>query len=366
MTMRRLLALAAGALAFAGCQREQETLVSAGNEPVITVGPENLAVTQILELRSGPPVSGSLEPQRAATVRAQVSGAVLRSHAREGADVKRGALLAELDDTAVRDAFLSAQSQMRSAESALELARRNAERTERLAAAGALSERELENARLDLTNAEGAVADARARLSSAREQLDDTRVRAPFTGIVSERQANAGDVVQVGSALFTVVDPRSLRLEASVPADQIGRLRIGTPVEFVVSGLSRRITGKIERINPVVEPTTRQVRIYVGIPNVEQQLAAGLFAEGRVAIDTKRAVAVPLTAVDARGTTPVLHVLKGGRVALVEVRLGVRDEVAELVEVLAGAAAGDTVLLGSAQGVTPGSRVRVLQEEAAR
>jgi hypothetical protein len=68
--------------------------------------------------------------------------------------------------------------------------------------------------------------------------------------------------------------------------------------------------------------------------------------------------------VDSRGNTPTLHLLKGGRIAESPVELGVRDEAAELVEVLAGAAEGDTVLLGSAQGVTPGSRVRVLAAEA--
>jgi hypothetical protein len=115
-----------------------------------------------------------------------------------------------------------------------------------------------------------------------------------------------------------------------------------------------------------VDSATRQVRIYVAIPNRDQGLVAGLFAEGRVATDTKRAVAVPLNAVDSRGSTPEVHLVKAGRVTESAVRLGVQDEAAELVEVLAGVAEGDTVLLGSAQGITPGSRIRVLQEEAAQ
>ena len=360
------LALTAGMLALAGCKGEENASATPAAEPVITVGPENVSVIELAELRSGPAVSGSLEPLQSATVRAEVGGAVLRTHAEAGERVKRGAMLATLDDIAVRDAYLSARSAVRSAESALELARRNADRSTRLSEAGAIAERDLESARLAATNAEGALADARARLASAGEQLEDTRVRAPFDGVVSERQVDAGDVVQVGAALFTVVDPRRLRLEAAVPAADIGRLRVGTPVEFTVSGMDRRITGRIERINPVVDPTTRQVRIYVAIPNDDQALAAGLFAEGRVATDTKRAVAVPVTAVDSRGTTPTLHLLRQGRVVEVPVRLGVRDEAAELVEVLAGVAAGDTVLLGSAQGVTAGSRVQVLQQEARR
>ena len=360
------LAFAVGILALAGCKGEENASATPAAEPLVTVGPENIAVVELAELRSGPAVSGSLEPLQSATVRAEVGGAVLRTHAEAGERVKRGAMLATLDDIAVRDAFLSARSGVRSAESALELARRNAERARRLSEAGAIAERDLESARLAQTNAEGTLADARARLASAGAQLEDTRVRAPFDGVVSERQVDAGDGVQVGAALFTIVDPRRLRLEASVPAAQLGRLRVDTPVEFTVSGMDRRVTGKIERVNPVVDPTTRQVRIYVAIPNSDQTLAAGLFAEGRVATDTKRAVAVPVTAVDSRGTTPTLHLLRQGRVAEVPVRLGVRDEAAELVEVLAGVAAGDTVLLGSAQGVTAGSRIQVLQQEARR
>jgi RND family efflux transporter MFP subunit len=173
-------------------------------------------------------------------------------------------------------------------------------------------------------------------------------------------------VVQVGSPLFTVVDPRSLRLEASVPAGAIGRLKVGTPVEFRISGVERRMTGRIDRINPVVDSATRQVRIYASLPNVEESMVAGLFAEGRVTTDTKRAVAVPITAVDNRGTSPALHLVKGGRVREARVQLGIRDEVSELVEVVSGVAPGDTVLLGSAQGVSVGSRIRVLEEEAAR
>ncbi|MBA3554765.1 MAG: efflux RND transporter periplasmic adaptor subunit [Gemmatimonadales bacterium] len=361
-----LMLLLAGALLLAGCGEAPEETAASAPEPVVTVGPENIMVAELTELRSGPVISGSLEPRQSATVRAEVSGSVMETHADEGARVKRGAVLAVLDDTAVRDAYLSARSQMRSAESALELARRNAERATRLEEAGAIPERDLETARLNATNAEGALADAKARLASANEQLENTRIRAPLDGVVSEREVDAGDVVQLGAALFTVVDPGSLRLEASVPADQLGRLRTGTPVEFTVNGIDRRFNGTIERINPVVDPSTRQVRIYVRIPNVEQRLAAGLFVEGRVATDTKQAVAVPITAVDNRGTSPVLHLLKGGRVSDVEIKLGVRDEAAELVEVQSGLAAGDTVLLGSAQGMAEGSRVRVLREEAGR
>lgn len=353
-------------LALGSCKDKAADTGMAAPDPVVLVGRENIAVAKLEELRSGPPISGSLEARTEARVRAELGGQVDRTFAEEGERVRRGVLLARLDDSAVREAYFSTKSAVRSAESALQIARRNAERAGRLAQAGALPERDLETAQQNATSAEGAVADARARLALAEKQLGNTMVRAPISGAVSKREVDPGDVVQVGAGLFTIVDLSSLRLEATVPVEEIGRLKVGAPVEFNVSGYDRRFSGRIERINPAVDPATRQVRIYVVIPNAGQSLVAGLYAEGRVATDARRAVAVPTSAVDRRGTAPVIHRLKGGKVEVVPVRLGVRDEATELVEIHSGITPGDTVLLGSAQGVTEGAAVRITEEEANR
>ena len=357
--------LAVLVLALGSCKKKAPDTGMAAADPVVLIGRENIAVAKLEELRSGPPISGSLEAATEARVRAELGGRVERTFADEGQRVHRGVLLARLDDTAVRDAYLSAKSSVRSAESALLNAQRNAERAGRLAQAGALPERDLETAQLNATNAEGALADAQARLALAAKQLASTMVRAPISGAVSERAVDPGDVVQVGAALFTIVDLSSLRLEATVPVEEIDRLKVGAPVEFNVSGYDRRFSGRIERINPAVDPATRQIRIYVVIPNAEQSLVSGLYAEGRVATDARRAVAVPTSAVDRRGTAPAIHRLTGGKVEIVPVRLGVRDEATELVEIHSGIAAGDTVLLGSAQGVTEGAAIRITEEEEA-
>jgi RND family efflux transporter MFP subunit len=357
---------AALALTLAACKGKQPDTAAVAADPAVLIGRENLAVANLTELRSGPSISGSLEPKVEARVRSELMGPVERTFVDEGQRVKQGALLARIDDNSVRDAYLSARSAVRTAESSLRNAQRNAERAARLEKAGALPERDLETAQWNQTNAESALADALARLASAEKQLAHTEVRSPINGVVSERQVASGDVVQLGAAMFTIVDLRTLRLEATVPVEDIDRLKVGTPVEFGVSGFDRQFKGRIERINPAVDPATRQVRIYVGIPNAEQALVAGLFAEGRVATDARRAVAVPISAVDRRGTEPVVHRIKGGKVDVVPVHLGVRDEAAELVEVAAGIAQGDTVLLGSAQAITEGTPVRVTQEEVSR
>jgi RND family efflux transporter MFP subunit len=364
--MKRIQQLAVLVLLVSGCKAKGNETGMAVADPVVMIGRENIAVATLKELRSGPSISGTLRPLVEAKLRSEISGPVQQTFAEEGQRVRRGALLARIDDNSVRDAYLSAKSAVRTAESSLQNAQRNAERATRLAQAGALPERDLETAQWNVTNSEGALADAKARLASAAKQLGHTEVRSTIDGQVTERQVAAGDVVQVGAVLFTIIDLRTLRLEATVPVEELGRLKAGVPVEFGVSGFDRQFTGRIERINPAVDPSTGQVRIYVAIPNLEQSLKAGLFAEGRVATDARRAVAVPVSAIDRRGTAPVIHRLKSGKVDVVPVQLGVRDEAAELVEVSAGVAQGDTVLLGSAQGVTEGTPVRISQEEVTR
>jgi RND family efflux transporter MFP subunit len=193
------------------------------------------------------------------------------------------------------------------------VAQRNAERSERLLAAGAIAETQAEQARTGLTAARSQLQAARAQQAQASRQLGSATVTAPFAGIVGSRAVSTGDVVNVGTQLYTVVDPSSMQLEGSVSADQLSQVRVGAPVRFSVTGYpDRAFTGRITRVAPVADPTTRQVQIIASIPNVGNQLVGGLFAEGRVASETRDALVVPLDAVDQRGVRPSVVRVKAG------------------------------------------------------
>jgi RND family efflux transporter MFP subunit len=354
-------------LALAGCGGGDDATAADASAapPPVVLGPENVAVVAQESLQSGPALSGALVPENSAQVRAEVAGPVVAVYAEEGQTVKRGDVLARIDDAALREALLGARAGMRSAESSAALARRNAERAQRLQAAGAIADRELEQTTQAATSAEGALADARARLVAAERQVSKATVRSPFAGVVAEQAANAGDVVAPGALLYTVVDPASMRLEGSVPASEIGKLSVGMPVDFRVTGYDRRFIGRVSRISPAADPATGQVRITVAIPNAGRDLVAGLFAEGRVATSSSVALAVPVSALDARGLSPSVLRLKSARVDRVPVQPGVRDEARERVEVRGALAAGDTVLLGTAQSISEGSVVRIRRDSAA-
>jgi membrane fusion protein (multidrug efflux system) len=358
---RSLLGLAAVAtLTLAACGKPDAAASEAPPEVTVQIGPEAMSIATRTALSSGPILSGSLVAERTAQIRAEVSGSIVQVFMDPGARVAKGTSLAKIDDRAINDLYLSARSGLTAAQTSADIAARELSRADALQKAGAISDRDLENARRGELSARSMLDDAKARLASAQKQLDATNVLAPYSGIVSERFVNAGDVVVPGAPLMNIVDPATMRLEAAVPAEQLSEVRVGAPVRFSVTGYpGRTFEGRISSINPSADPQTRQVRLFVRIPNAGNQLVAGLFAEGRVANDSREALTVPELAVDLRGLTPVVLRLKNGRTEKVEVTLGAKDEALERVEITAGLTAGDTLLVGPALGISAGTPLKI-------
>jgi len=351
----RAFVLCAGLLAACGGKKP----AAEPAPPPINIANDNIAIADSATVERGPSLSGTLVPEHAAQVRAQVGGALLDVYVDAGATVTAGQLVALIDTIALADAARSARSQQVSAKLAADVAKRNYERSQTLHAAGAIADRDLENAHNQSAASDAMLADAQSRTTGAEKMLANASIRSPFGGVVSERPANAGDVLQMGSPILTIVDPAVLQLEASVPVDELAAIKVGAKVEFNVTGFSgRRFSGKVARINPTVDATTRQVRLYVTVPNGDRAIVAGAFAEGRVAVTSTRALTVPLAALDTKAAVVSVKRIKNGTVESVPVTLGVRDDVAERVEIRKGLQAGDSVLVGGALGTPVGAAVR--------
>lgn len=342
----------------AGCKRK--TADAADTVQQLVVGTENIAIARNGSVTNGPAISGSLDAELDATVRAQIAGSIVSTGAEVGQSVRKGQTLGRIDALGLQDAYLSAKSAVSSAEANAAVAQRNLQRSQTLLQAGAIAQRDLETAQTQASSAEAALEDAKARLATAQKNFDNTRISAPFDGIVSQKSVSAGDVVQPGAALFTIVDPSTMRLVAAVPSDQLSMLRVGTDVTFTVTGYAgQEFHGKVTRVSPSVDPTTRQVQIIVSIPNKGGTLISGLYADGRVSSRTQKGIVVPIAAVDTRMQRPAVATVKNGKVTRVDVSLGMRDPTAETVQITNGVSVGDTLLVGAAQGITPGTPVRV-------
>ena len=328
--------------------------------PVMRVERASVATVGTRYLSSGPRLSGTLQPQQSASILAEVSGTVASVSVQEGQAVARGTELARIVDQAAAESLRSSEVAVQSAQTAVAVAHRDAERTTRLAAAGALAKRDAEVARAQVASAQAQLGLARAQLSSARDRVGNQRIVASTSGIISEKAVSEGDVVAPGTPLFTVVDLTTLQLEATVPADALAQLTIGSLVQLEVRGYPGEVfRGAITRIAPSVDAATGQVRVYVALNNQGRRLVGGLFAEGTVSSVSRQSLVIPIEALDESSGTPSVIRIRNGATERVTVTLGIRNEADGIVEVLSGLAAGDVVLTGPARAMSPGTKVKV-------
>ena len=364
MLRKTLLALAiAAALAACGKGDKAPGTASAGKagavaERDLLIAPEDLLTIQSNALASGPVITGSVQPERKADLRAEVPAVVIAVLKENGESVKRGDVLLRLDETAIRDSMTSAEEATRAAGQTLDQAERMLQRQKTLRTSGMVSTQSLEDAEIRRNNAQSELAAAKTRSSLARQQLQRTVVRAPFDGIVSERKVSNGDTAQVGKELIKVIDPTSMRFEGLVSADKIGIVKLGQPVRFRINGYpGQDFNGKVRRIDPAANPVTRQVAVLVDLVDKAQPRVAGLYAEGRIEAESMAALMLPEGALVRSGDLAYTWRVKGTTLNRVNLLIGARDTRSGNYEVQGGLAAGDTVMRNPLPGFKDGQKV---------
>jgi len=342
-----VVVVAAALVGFAGCGKVDSTpaAASAAQRPLL-ISPEDLLTVRSNALASGPSITGSVQPERRADLRAEVSAVVLAVLKENGDPVRRGDLIVRLDDTAIRDTLTAAEASARAADQAFEQAERQFQRMATLRQTGVVSAQQLEDVEIRRNTAQSDREAAKTRVVSARQQLQRTQVRAPFDGIVSDRKVSAGDTAQVGKELVKVIDPHSLRFEGLVSADNIGEVKAGQRVMFRVHGFAdREFLGTIARVNPAANATTRQVEVLVDFADAKQQPeVAGLYAEGHVEARRTAALTIPATALVREGDSAFAWRVKDRAVQKVSLTVGERDARSGEFVLRSGLAEGDTLL----------------------
>ena len=311
----------------------------------LLISPEDLHTVRNNALASGPSITGSVQPERRADLRAEVSAVVLQVVKENGDTVRRGDLLVRLDDTAIRDSLTSADASARAADQAFVQAERQFQRMTTLRGSGMASVQALEDADIRRNTAQSDLAAAKARTVLARQQLQRTEARAPFDGIVSDRKVSAGDTAQIGKELLKVIDPASMRFEGLVSADKIGDVKTGQPVSFRVNGYGQQeFIGKVRRVNPAANATTRQVEVLVDFVDKHQPKLAGLYAEGHIEAGSTTSLTVPATALVRDGDQASIWRMKDKKIQKTAVVVGERDPRSGDFALTSGLADGDMVI----------------------
>lgn len=355
----------AGASVLSSCSTSGDAKAESEGPAPIVLSEQDVAEARIADVTTGVLLTGTLDPAERAAITAQVAGTLGPFTVDRGSRVRRGQRLTTIQAAGVRSQATGARANVAAAEAQLAMARTQRDGQQRLLEAGAISRVQYESTLAAYAAAEAQVAAARAQAAAADEAASRTVVTAPLTGIVSERPAEPGEAVASGDPILTIVNTATLELAGRIPVDEAGAVRVGQPVTFTLDAFpGREFTGSVARKDPAADPSTRQVGIYVRLPNPSGEITAGQFARGQVRGDRiEGAVTIPLTAVMGSGTNTTVFVIGNGALVRRTVTLGPRDEGAGLVAVTAGLKAGERVLARPTASVTDGQRVVIGSDE---
>lgn len=352
-------------LALAACGKPEPASSTAAS-PTLLIQPQDLVTIRSGSLASGPIITGTIEPERRADLRAEVSAVVLQVYKDNGDVVRRGDLLVRLDDSAIRDSLASAQEAVRAASQSFEQAERQYQRLKTLRESGMATTQQYEDAEIRRNNAQSDLSAAKTRAAQARQQLERTLARAPFDGVVSERKVSAGDTAQIGKELLKVMDPTSMRFEGLVSADAIGDIRLGQPVSFRVNGYGQQMfAGAVKRINPLANASTRQVEVLVDFAAGQQPRLAGLYAEGQIEAASTTGLMVPALALAREGDKVYAWRFKDGAVQKLSLVLGERNPRLGDFAVRSGLSDGDQLIRNPTSMLKDGQKAELTTTAAA-
>jgi membrane fusion protein (multidrug efflux system) len=292
---------------------------------------------------------GTARANEAIEVTSKVSNLVTAIRFRDGQEVRRGAILVELDS-------IEATAELMAARAALSETQSQYQRSKELFATKALSQSQLDTLEATLRANE-------ARVTTAQSRLSDTVIRARFDGRVGLRRVSVGSLVSPGTVITTLDDMRTIKLDFAVPETFVGLLREGLPVKATsVAYANREFTGTVTSIDSRLDPTTRSVTVRAAVPNPDGVLKPGMFLTVRLRQDTERVVMIPEHALVPEEGRQFVFVVEDGRALKREVSIGRRKP--GRVEIVRGLAAGERVIVEGTQKVRDGGAVQEAQAPA--
>ena len=326
----------------------------------LTLSQTDVARAVRMTIEEAVAVTGDLRPIETLEVKARLEGDLESVLVREGERVSRGQLLANFEASEQTSARRSAEAEQVAARGALSTAQWDYEQSQELFKAGAVPEHDMRVAEQTVATTKASLAAADARVRATNSNEGDTRVLAPTSGIVEKRLVESGERVARGASMFTIVRTDVLELAAAVPARQSNDIRTGQTVHFSAAG--QELDGRVARVSPTVDPSSRSVTVYVQVPNASGAIRGGTAATGRIVLRTvPDALVVPSGAIrqDASGAS-LAYRIQNQELEPVAIGTGVVDAGRGLTQIAKGLREGDMVVVGNVGTLGRGMKVTII------
>lgn len=309
-----------------------------------TAAPVEVAEVRRGEITTYLETTATLEARNGATLVANRTGQVRALPAEEGHVVRKGQVLAQLDDTEARLAVERAEVTLKGAE-------REAERGRQLRGQGFMSEKDIDD--LELKQRTSKVA-----LDEARYNLTQTRLVAPFSGRVTSRMINLGETVTAGRECFRLEDFDPLLARLYFPEREVGRLVVGQSARLTVDALpGKEFTARVALVNPVVDRANGTVKVTLEVRDPSRLLRPGNFAKVQLRTGSfSNAVVLPRRAMLSEDGENYVFVARGDSVLKRVITVGAIS--GDTAQIIAGLVAGDSVVTVGQGGLKQGARIK--------
>lgn len=328
-------------------------------QTVLELAPSDVVPVRMREIALGLAVSGPLKAVSSALVKARVAGELQDMTLREGDIVKAGQIVARVEPTEYEARLRQAQQQAESAKAQVDIAKRSFDNNRSLVDQGFISKTALDTSSASLASAQANFQAARASVEVAAKALADAVLRAPISGLVSQRLAQPGERVSIDARVIEILDLSRLELEASVSAAESLSVRVGQTAQLQIEGAAKAVTARVVRINPNALAGSRAVLVYLAVDDTSG-LRQGLFAQGTLDTQRMQVLAVPLNTVRTDKPQPYVQVISNNQVRHQPVELGERGVFDGQTMVAAkGLAEGTSVLAATVGAVREGTAVKL-------
>ncbi|MCX7960692.1 MAG: efflux RND transporter periplasmic adaptor subunit [Burkholderiales bacterium] len=335
----RTAGIALAAAALAGCG-------DGAQAPMPPPAPQLAAgVAEVREVDLVYSAEAVIEAVRQSTVAAQIAGRIVEIRFDVGDYVKKGEVIVRIDERAATQAVAASEAQVREAEAAVRNARLNFERSRKLFEQKFISQAALDKAEAEYKQAQARLSAMLAGAGAAAVERGFATIVAPYSGVVSARHVELGEMAVPGKPLMTGFDPASLRAVANVPQSQVPAIQASGRARIEIPSVGRWIEAKQITVVPAADPRTHTTRIRLELAQDVRGVYPGVFARAHFTIGRAERLLVPREAVFRRSELTAVYVLdEKGWPRLRQVRLGTAGD-ERAVEVLAGLRPGERVAL---------------------
>jgi RND family efflux transporter MFP subunit len=350
MNSKRIVQLFAGVgfLFLSACSSNDNTKSVLNTDPAITV----TVATPSGDVQQGVNVSGQIESSQTANISTRVMGYITMLKVKVGDHVSKGQLLATISNQDILAKRAQTDAMISEAQAAVSSAQKDYDRFTALYKQQSATAKELDNVTLQYNAAKARMEGAKQMRNEVNAQLGYTSLIAPFSGIVTQKLADAGSMANPGMPILTIEQSGSYQVSVAVPENSINQIKQGTEAVVSIKALDKTIKGTVTQINQSSQYTGGQYIIKVSIPDNEKKgLYAGMYANIAIAVkeviavkSASNAVLVPVSSIEHKDQLTGLYTISSNNTALLRwVRLG--KTYGDKVEVLSGLEKNETFVL---------------------